>query len=159
MGITNTGHYSLDDVTKIKSCSAYQQICSALLNLDLLWYDQLCYDRILLMKHYILSHFICLIKRFTLSSFLSNSFSDVFPPSNISFAREIFSLQSNITKVLIQIIFEVRNFDYWLSINRLVTALTPNKKKIKRLVRLFLLVKLSNILVLRSPNKHQSKKC
>ena len=86
----------LDDVAKTKSRSIYKQICSALLILDLLWYDQLYSDISLLMKRCVLPCSVYLIKRFILSSFLSNSFSDIFPRSNISFTREIFSLQGEI---------------------------------------------------------------
>ena len=103
MGIKETCHYLLNDVAgnkshitrwygKTKSRSTYKQIRSTMLILDLLWCDQLCSDISLLMKHCILPHFISLIKWFTLSSFLSNSFSDIFPCGNISFTGEIFSL-------------------------------------------------------------------
>ena len=56
-------------------------MCSALPGLGLLCYNQLYYDKVLLMKRYVLLFFV------------NNLFSDLNPRVNISLAGEIFPLQ------------------------------------------------------------------
>ena len=78
MGVTDTYHYLLNDVAKYR---VYIQICSSLPGLGLLYYNQFCYDKVLLMKRYILLFF------------MNNLFSNLNPRVNISLTSEIFHLQ------------------------------------------------------------------
>ena len=96
MGITDTCHYLLKDVaednsryviSRILLCSTqlwstllYPKSCSALLNFGMLYYNQLYFDKILLMKRCVLL--------FT----VNNLFPYLNPRVNISLAGEVFIL-------------------------------------------------------------------